>query len=74
MPLVREPENKFDINAIALFWNGECVGYIPKDIAVILAPIIDENDLDLFAEVLYNAYLHDNTKLDCLFGWEFQMI
>lgn len=39
--LVREPENKFDKNAIAVWVDGQRVGYIPKAQNVALAAHID---------------------------------
>jgi len=63
LKLIREPDNKYDENAIALYWEGDCVGYIPKDIAIVLATIIDKNKLDLYSEVMYNAHLHDKEKI-----------
>ena len=47
--LVREPENKYDENAIAIFvtnpdeGNNRRVGYVPGNIANTLAPLIDNN-------------------------------
>lgn len=41
--LVREPNNAYDKNAIAIFANDNLhVGYIPKQYATLLAPMIDE--------------------------------
>lgn len=37
----REPTNKFDTNAIAVFTEFGQVGYIGKDYASILAPMMD---------------------------------
>ena len=40
--LVREPDNPHDSNAIRVALFGEYfMGYIPKDIAIYLAPIMD---------------------------------
>lgn len=39
--LVREPENKFDKNAIAVWVDGRRVGYVPKNQNVELAKYID---------------------------------
>jgi hypothetical protein len=40
--LRREPTNKFDTNAVAVFVDGEGqVGYIGKDYSSILAPMMD---------------------------------
>ena len=40
--LVREPTNRFDENAIQVHTlNGDFIGYIAKDLAATLAPMID---------------------------------
>jgi HIRAN domain len=39
--LVREPENKFDKNAVAVWIDGVHVGYIPKNQNAPLAAMID---------------------------------
>ena len=39
--LIREPHNRFDINAIMVTANGREIGYIPKHLADELAPLID---------------------------------
>jgi single-stranded-DNA-specific exonuclease len=42
--LLREPDNVHDANAIMVLRdNGELVGFIPHDLAVRLAPLMDEN-------------------------------
>ncbi|MBQ4479137.1 MAG: HIRAN domain-containing protein [Victivallales bacterium] len=38
--LVREPDNKYDPNAIAVVANGQKIGYIPKAIAGDLAGLL----------------------------------
>lgn len=40
--LVREPDNKFDINAIKVLANDKQIGYIGKEYATIMAPLMDE--------------------------------
>ena len=39
--LHRQPENKFDANAIMVTANGRDIGFIPKDLAAELAPVMD---------------------------------
>lgn len=41
LTLRREPTNKFDTNAIAVWSEDKCVGYIGKDYASILAGMMD---------------------------------
>ena len=40
--LVREPDNKFDMNAIKVLANDKQIGYIGKEYATIIAPLLDE--------------------------------
>ena len=40
--LVREPENKFDINAVKVLADSKQIGYIGKEYASIIAPLLDE--------------------------------
>jgi hypothetical protein len=49
--LVREPNNKYDKYAIALYHNKNKIGYIPKEKNEILSKILDAQLLDLHAEV-----------------------
>ena len=39
--LAREPHNAYDPNAIAVTIDGETVGYIPREDAAALAPLLD---------------------------------
>lgn len=41
--LIREPTNKFDANAVAVWISGRRVGYVPKAQNKVLAPFIDQN-------------------------------
>lgn len=40
--LVREPDNRYDMNAVKVLANDKQIGYIGKDYASIIAPLIDE--------------------------------
>jgi hypothetical protein len=40
--LVREPENKYDMNAIKVLADNKQIGYIGKEYATIIAPLLDE--------------------------------
>jgi hypothetical protein len=40
--LVREPDNKFDPNAVMVWIDGKHVGYIPSKDAAALAPFIEQ--------------------------------
>ncbi len=39
--LVREPHNAYDPNAVAVTVDGETVGFIPRQDAALLAPVLD---------------------------------
>lgn len=41
--LVREPNNKFDKNAVAVHVAGQLVGYVPRDAAAELAGVLGRN-------------------------------
>ena len=42
LSLIREPENKFDSNAIRVEADGKYLGYIPRETAKTLAGSVDE--------------------------------
>jgi len=49
--LKREPENKFDPNAIKVMaWGKHEVGYIPRELAAKLAPMMDRDLVSRKAE------------------------
>jgi hypothetical protein len=42
--LVREPDHEYDENAIRVLDSaGELVGYVPRQLAAVLAPLMDEH-------------------------------
>ncbi|WP_276978885.1 HIRAN domain-containing protein [Flavobacterium filum] len=51
--LIREPENTYDDNAIALYWQNHKIGFVPRDINAVLAALLDAKDLNLIAEITY---------------------
>lgn len=61
--LRREPHNKYDVNAIAVWSDIGQVGYIAKDYSSIIAPMMDNGtefrvdiaELDMYKD---NYYLH----------------
>ncbi len=59
LELVREPNNEFDNCAIALHWNKQKIGYIPRSENEILSKLLDANALELMAEI---AILKKDTK------------
>ena len=46
LALVREPTNKFDKNAVAVWCGDVHIGYVPKTQNGVLSKFIDENGVD----------------------------
>lgn len=46
--LVREPDNDFDAQAIAVYGRGRKVGYVPASKAAAIAPMLDQLEGDAF--------------------------
>ena len=42
LELVREPDNPYDANAIAVHWRGRRVGYVPREANAGVARMMDE--------------------------------
>jgi hypothetical protein len=42
LTLLHEPTNKWDPNAVKVFWKEEWIGYIPKDMAALIATEVPE--------------------------------
>lgn len=51
LELVREPENKYDKNAIAIYYNKLKIGFVPAEENDILCVLMDANLIPLRAEV-----------------------
>lgn len=60
--LVRESENEYDPNAVAVYGNGRRVGYLSAAKAEALAPLLDQLDADAF-EVAGAGTTADSMKL-----------
>ncbi len=60
----REPTNVHDSNAIALYHQGIQIGHIGRDLAEQLAPLIDENKVDM--RVIVQAVTGGESQLDLL--------
>jgi hypothetical protein len=41
LTLRREPENPHDANAVALYWRGEKIGYVPRGENLVVARLLD---------------------------------
>lgn len=66
LELVRERENEHDANAIALYFNEQKIGFIPKEENRILSKIMDAEVLDLHAEFTHieqNAASWENVHI-----------
>lgn len=50
LSLVREPTNKFDKNAVAVWCGDVHIGYVPKTQNAVLSKFIDENGVDRVGE------------------------
>jgi hypothetical protein len=61
--LVREPENKFDANAIAILTqSGEHIGYVPQKRNLIIAALLDSGT-KLFARVFSKCFFEGKLYL-----------
>lgn len=49
--LIREADNKFDKNAIAIYFEGYKIGYVPREDNEVLTNIVDAKLLDVQAEI-----------------------
>uniref|UniRef100_A0A6M3KNJ9 Putative HIRAN domain containing protein n=1 Tax=viral metagenome TaxID=1070528 RepID=A0A6M3KNJ9_9ZZZZ len=61
--LKREPDNKFDPNAINVMIRDQSVGYIPKDIAIDLAPLMDIEEEINVTGFAFNVLPHENKPI-----------
>lgn len=53
LELVREPDNEYDDCAVALYWNNEKIGFIPRDENALLSRLIDAQALEFVAEIVH---------------------
>ncbi|MEZ4838839.1 HIRAN domain-containing protein [Flavobacterium sp.] len=53
LEMVREPKNKYDKNAIALHFNHQKIGFIPRESNEMIATLIDTGLLNLQAEITH---------------------
>ena len=65
--VVREPQNNHDSNAVSLLWkNGEKLGYLRRNIAVHIAPLmdqeIDKSILDRISELIQSEKKNDQLR------------
>lgn len=51
LQFARDPQNQYDPNAIALYYQDQQVGHLSKELAAELAPMIDANQLLLLVEI-----------------------
>lgn len=53
LELVREPNNKYDSRAIALYFNAKKIGFIPMESNEVLSVLLDTKILNLQAEITH---------------------
>ena len=53
LEMVREPKNKYDENAIALHFDNQKIGFIPRESNEILSVLLDTKILNLQAEITH---------------------
>jgi len=65
LTLLHEPSNEWDPNAVKVFWNDQCIGYIPKDMAALIAAEVPEvaTGLDAVVTGLTTTSLRDAFRL-----------
>jgi hypothetical protein len=51
LELKREPKNEFDFYAIALYFRENKIGFIPKEVNLMLSSLLDSEALSLFAVI-----------------------
>jgi len=51
LTLQHEPHNQWDPNAVKVFWKGDWIGYVPKDMAALIAAEVPEAATGLDAVV-----------------------
>lgn len=70
LELRREPSNEFDGCAIALYWKGNKIGFIPASTNEMLSYLLDAEALSLFGVVTHlekNAQLWENVAIAVYF-------
>ena len=76
--LTREPDNEYDKNAIKVTVEEFHIGYLPKDIALKLAPILDSTDYQIEAMLIikggpYKTFDYEKDKvitIDSNYGFD----
>lgn len=65
LKLLHEPENQWDAKAVKVFWHDQWIGYIPKDMAALIAAEVPEATTGLEAVVtgLTTTSLRDAFRL-----------
>ena len=63
LTLLREPDSDFDPNSIDVRWEKDSMGYLPWDVAAILADPLDDEMIDAIAEVVEVVPLSQRSKI-----------
>ena len=53
LQLVREPQNTFDSNAIALHYQNHKIGFIPRESNDVMSKLMDDGTLQIEAEITH---------------------
>lgn len=51
LDLAREPENRYDRNAIMVIFEGRQIGYVPREHNLVLSKLMDTAVFDVCAEI-----------------------
>jgi hypothetical protein len=70
--LRREPNNKADPNAVLVLWEGEDIGYLPRETAALVAPHMDAGRLNVAQIHCINGGLPDypNYGVEISVAWD----
>jgi len=50
--LMREPQNEFDSNAIALHYDNSKIGFVPRESNDVISKLMDDGTLQIKAEII----------------------
>ena len=64
LSLVREPENKFDKNAIAIHYKNQKIGFVPREKNEVLSKLLDAGSQNVSAEIV--ALRDDDVSWDAV--------
>ena len=65
LTFVREPDNRFDSNAIIVSAPAGSIGYVAKSYAALLAPLLDDRTFNLFLTATAQTSTRGQTYVNC---------